>query len=111
MKVSQYAIFINLALLVGYYNLTKVLANQFETSSQQKSCIKLVCVNAETLRSLHRVDLVMNVFFAQTVNHFMHADKSDHNQTVSLYVFYLLLIAFLGVCIWETIKSQDAIFD
>ena len=53
----------------------------------------------------------MNVFFAMTVNHFMHADSSDHNQTVSLYVFYLLLIAFLGVCIWEAVKSHDAIFD
>ena len=68
-------------------------------------------MNAETLRSLHRVDLVMNVFFTQTVNHFMHADRSDHNQTAFLYVFYVLIITFLGVCIWETIKSHDAIFD
>jgi len=39
----------------------------------------LIYKNRTMLRSLYYVDLAMNIFFLQTLNHFLHSDKSDED--------------------------------
>jgi hypothetical protein len=105
-KVALGNIIINLASYFAYYLLTKkaadIIEERLDALAIQDStyAYKTVRSSFQILRSLYYVDFFLNIFFLQTVNHFMHADKSDKEKNANLNFLYVIYVVYFIICIW-----------